>query len=946
MADYSNEHHKGPVKSDITISTNEVQLHSIEPLIAPEGSLQLDDEAPGLSGADKSRIPLACHACRSRKVRCDGTRPVCNTCARRNDQCVYDFAPKRRGPDRHPGTRQRAPKGTTGAPKKRKRNQEAAAGSATPAPLIVPVKFASPDVPVPPKRRRPSITQNLPSDLQAPAVPISLPGAPPLDDDHSIPAGKISLPSLVRSDDHFVQGYDGLGFQADLPGPSRRSLVESPGSSTFNVGVVQEPHWNTSVNSHQWNATSSDTQSTLSLRPIELPPIPLLTSQRTSTWRDDYNLQLHSAHSPTSTTGFHSVNDTYYSVDDAAPSSAYSEEMYSSQWTPRSTYYSRRYQNVVKTENSEEYYYTDNIARGPSLKFNQETWWDTILLFYSPTSRDEAAHSIVQDLQLIFRTAHTMLSFIHVPFFFNMLYHPERRQKDMQPSLVLGLLAMSTLMQSSEAEGGGERRLKALKLRDFAQAAFDASCNSGSVDTMLAQAAWVFVLFETSPHPLFSDLRLTSAAFVFDNVVRALYLTCIDAANPEAPVFKKNEVPALARTDPVYLATHKSSGSNRSIKPSRSGHSVTPGSAGSSASTNEPPLPSEMTSLMPTIRSVREPLRLSASSSADSSLRPQKQRACPCLSLSMTLSPEAQRSTPLWLMMPRWDSGLTDAEIRVEESRRLVWSSLTLLGGEASARLALSRPQLDLYVTRPENYALLFPGEYLYQKAGDLSSVYSGKESTWALYARAMLLWNVCVRMRESNVSESEKAEYAVRTWLETIAIEEALDEHDCDGEKVTMYQAREYIFITRMHISHEYRSHIPFPHTVDFSRLNRAQAMKWLLHQNAVALQMRQLGLDSLTGIAGKMLSKRPYLIWWWMNQAVRALRLYYLDSSLTLAKEVVENLLPIIDFCEKLWPCAEQRLRKRALVSRWMMVKTLRESHTTSAVIATHTGTTLPKE
>ena len=47
---------------------------------------------------------------RSRKIRCDSKRPTCSNCARRSNTCVYDAVPKRRGPDKHPGTRQRRPK--------------------------------------------------------------------------------------------------------------------------------------------------------------------------------------------------------------------------------------------------------------------------------------------------------------------------------------------------------------------------------------------------------------------------------------------------------------------------------------------------------------------------------------------------------------------------------------------------------------------------------------------------------------------------------------------------------------------------------------------------------------------------------------------------------------------------------------------------------------------
>jgi len=47
---------------------------------------------------------------RTRKIRCDGAKPVCHNCGRRtngNNECNYDPIPKRRGPDKTPGARQR-----------------------------------------------------------------------------------------------------------------------------------------------------------------------------------------------------------------------------------------------------------------------------------------------------------------------------------------------------------------------------------------------------------------------------------------------------------------------------------------------------------------------------------------------------------------------------------------------------------------------------------------------------------------------------------------------------------------------------------------------------------------------------------------------------------------------------------------------------------------------
>ncbi|KAF7317408.1 Zn(2)-C6 fungal-type domain-containing protein [Mycena chlorophos] len=53
-------------------------------------------------------VVIACRPCRGRKIKCDSSRPQCSNCVRRHTECIYDAAPKRRGPDKNPGTRQRS----------------------------------------------------------------------------------------------------------------------------------------------------------------------------------------------------------------------------------------------------------------------------------------------------------------------------------------------------------------------------------------------------------------------------------------------------------------------------------------------------------------------------------------------------------------------------------------------------------------------------------------------------------------------------------------------------------------------------------------------------------------------------------------------------------------------------------------------------------------------
>ena len=61
---------------------------------------------------------------RNRKIRCDGAKPTCHNCNRRPETpvvCTYDATPKRRGPDRIPGARQRSAGGSGERPPRRRR---------------------------------------------------------------------------------------------------------------------------------------------------------------------------------------------------------------------------------------------------------------------------------------------------------------------------------------------------------------------------------------------------------------------------------------------------------------------------------------------------------------------------------------------------------------------------------------------------------------------------------------------------------------------------------------------------------------------------------------------------------------------------------------------------------------------------------------------------------
>src|SRR6267154_1713174 len=89
---------------------------------------------------------------RSRKIRCDSTRPNCQNCIKRGNECIYDKVPKRRGPNKGPCTRKRSCKkrqsdGSDPQPKKKQRADPVDQGTPTHAgynqyeisPVAVPV---------------------------------------------------------------------------------------------------------------------------------------------------------------------------------------------------------------------------------------------------------------------------------------------------------------------------------------------------------------------------------------------------------------------------------------------------------------------------------------------------------------------------------------------------------------------------------------------------------------------------------------------------------------------------------------------------------------------------------------------------------------------------------------------------------------------------------------
>ena len=70
----------------------------------PHSGSRSSDSPQDASHGDENGLPktkrIACVICRKRKLKCDGGRPKCATCARLGHDCQYDEVRRKSGPKR------------------------------------------------------------------------------------------------------------------------------------------------------------------------------------------------------------------------------------------------------------------------------------------------------------------------------------------------------------------------------------------------------------------------------------------------------------------------------------------------------------------------------------------------------------------------------------------------------------------------------------------------------------------------------------------------------------------------------------------------------------------------------------------------------------------------------------------------------------------------------
>ncbi|KAI0330797.1 hypothetical protein GY45DRAFT_1323136 [Cubamyces sp. BRFM 1775] len=528
------------------------------------------------------------------------------------------------------------------------------------------------------------------------------------------------------------------------------------------------------------------------------------------------------------------------------------------------------------------------ISSEPGVEFTRETWWDSLLMLYASEDaghelraltltaqqRSNYTQRIFVDIRSLLRTSVYWASFIHLPRFFETLIDPTRRTS-IQPSLILAMLAMGKFVQSSELRLGAKGREQAWKLIDQAHAALQASLMSQWIDVGLIQAAWMLAYYEIQVHPYQTWERNRSSFLLLDSLIRMFSLTTLDADLPGSRfslfALQNNTAPIVSSPFDVREAADLVSGGSASISP---------------------------------------PDPLSHRSTGAHS-----DAGCSCAQFTLRQQwPVVLEVAPLWEATTMWPSQFTEGELRKEECRRLVWSSVMLAAGHnsyTSARFDVEKA--DLYIKHYDNYALLLPGEALAHAGAPIA-----QNNIWSLYLRAMLLWHTGIRMRtEQDLPEMQRAQFAINAWLETEAIEDALNQHVCNLESRMAYQAREFIFNARMCISFDFQRYLAHVPSEKNSMLYRTKCETWLRRQMAVS----QYLLDCLHSNPASELGTRSFLIYWFMGHVTRALMLWENDISPVLALEAAKLFAMPLEYLMQLWPSECQREKWQYL--RYVLVQ-----------------------
>ncbi|KIM31558.1 hypothetical protein M408DRAFT_21577 [Serendipita vermifera MAFF 305830] len=502
-----------------------------------------------------------------------------------------------------------------------------------------------------------------------------------------------------------------------------------------------------------------------------------------------------------------------------------------------------------KTISQENY-----IPRGPSCTFYKQDWWNSLLQLYS-NGASEGSLRVYQDLSFVLNKSVYWLSVVNFPHLMDNLCNSSTRVL-VQPSVVLSALAIATMMKSSEVGLGEEGRRFALWLRDAAQASLDASISASWIEPSLAQAAFFLAVFECALNPTYSESRMHSSIFLLDSLIRALSLTQIDHGEPGVAYFTASDIPQF---DLQKLCLSYNTESRRN-------------------QCNCKKIP-----ILPGI---------GASSQSGSFGYPIGHLELILERDYFTVTPDneyiLEGTAKLKADWPELDNV---AEIEKEEVRRLCWSSIMLVSIiKEFTPLDLVMPTLDLSFTKPENLALLFPGE----KACKPST----KRSVWVLHSQAALLWTSCKRLLSESKLQCRHTELASKALAAAKSLEQALQEYACPEEHGIPLGGHGRLLQIKLLASRHFSLSPPVPYRIG-AEVDDIEG--WLFHRAWISrrvAKMSQFLARYGIVIASRAIAKRPLSAWTSIHQIKMGIDVWKSNRSLTAALEQSITFLPAADF------------------------------------------------
>lgn len=143
--------------------------------------------------------------------------------------------------------------------------------------------------------------------------------------------------------------------------------------------------------------------------------------------------------------------------------------------------------------------------------------------------------------------------FLNRSLFFTTLYHDIDRY-EIQPALILAMLAVTTLVKSANQGPHAVGKQNAITFADAARSMIQQSIVANKVDPTLAQAALVLMAFEFYPYPQHSQERTISAVHLFDSIAHMFQLLAGDVSDDRVSIFIPGAVPVLTLPSPPAAA--------------------------------------------------------------------------------------------------------------------------------------------------------------------------------------------------------------------------------------------------------------------------------------------------------------------------------------------------------------------------------------------------------